>query len=157
MTMPTTRLKTLLIVSLVLNIFLLGAIAGGTYRWMAKQKADVVAQQRGLRFAAAELSRDRQDQLRQSLRQTRRASLQEIIDARAGRIAVVQALAAPQFDRATLDAALARTRAADVAVRAQVEATVAEFASTLTPDERLKLVDALEQHGPLRVGPPLKK
>jgi uncharacterized membrane protein len=157
MTMPTTRLKTLLIVSLVLNIFLLGAIAGGTYRWMAKQKADVVAQQRGLRFAAAELSGDRQDQLRQSLRQTRRESLQEIIDARAGRIAVVQALAAPQFDRAALDAALARTRAADVAVRAQVEATVAEFASTLTPDERLKLVDALEQHGPLRVGPRPKK
>lgn len=55
MTMATTRLKTLLIVSLVLNIFLLGAIAGGTYRWVAKQKAEVLAQQRGLRFAAAEL------------------------------------------------------------------------------------------------------
>lgn len=157
MTMATTRLKTLLIVSLVLNIFLLGAIAGGTYRWVAKQKADVLAQQRGLRFAAAELPKDRQDQLRQSLRQTRRESLPLITDARSGRIDVVQALAAPQFDRATLDAALARTRAADVAVRARVEATVAEFASTLTPDERLKLVDALEQHGPLHVGPPPKK
>jgi uncharacterized membrane protein len=47
MTLSTTRLKTVLIVSLVLNIFLLGAIAGGTYRWVAKQKAEVVAQQRG--------------------------------------------------------------------------------------------------------------
>jgi uncharacterized membrane protein len=157
MTMPMTRLKTLLIVSVVLNIFLLGAIAGGTYRWMAKQKADVIAQQRGLRFAAAELPEARRDQLRDALRQTRRDSLPLIVGAHSGRLDVVQALAAPQFDRAALDAALARTREADVAVRARVEGTVADFASTLTPDERLKLVDALERHGPLRVGPPPKK
>ena len=157
MTLPTTRLKTVLIVSLVLNIFLLGAIAGGTYRWVAKQKADVVAQQRGLRFAAAELPQARRDQLREALRQTRRDSLPLIINARAGRLDVVQALAAPQFDRAALDAALARTREADMAVRARVEATVADFANALTPDERLKLVDALQQHGPLHVGPPPKK
>jgi uncharacterized membrane protein len=157
MTMPATRLKTLLIVSVVLNVFLLGAIVGGTYRWMEKQKADVIAQQRGLRFAAAELPEARREQLRDALRQTRRDSLPLIIGARSGRLDVVQALAAQQFDRNALDAALARTREADVAVRARVEGTVAEFASTLTPEERLKLVDALERHGPLRVGPPPKK
>jgi uncharacterized membrane protein len=157
MTMPMTRLKTLLIVSVVLNIFLLGAIAGGTYRWMEKQNADVVAQQRGLRFAAVELPEARRDQLRDALRQTRRDSLPLIVGARSGRLDVVQALAAPQFDRNALDAALARTREADVALRARVEGTVAEFASTLTPDERLKLVDALERHGPLHVGPQPKK
>ncbi len=157
MTLPTTRLKTVLIVSLVLNIFLLGAISGGTYRWVAKQKAEVVAQQRGLRFAAAELPQARRDQLREALRQTRRDSLPLIINARSGRLDVVQALAAPQFDRAALDAALARTREADMAVRARVETTVADFANTLTPEERLKLVDALQQHGPLHVGPPPKK
>jgi uncharacterized membrane protein len=157
MTLSTTRLKTVLIVSLVLNIFLLGAIAGGTYRWVAKQKAEVVAQQRGLRFAAAELPQARRDQLREALRQTRRDSLPLIINARSGRLDVVQALAAPQFDRAALDAALARTREADMAVRARVETTVADFANTLTPEERLKLVDALQQHGPLHVGPPPKK
>jgi uncharacterized membrane protein len=157
MTLSTTRLKTVLIVSLVLNIFLLGAISGGTYRWVAKQKAEVVAQQRGLRFAAAELPQARRDQLREALRQTRRDSLPLIINARSGRLDVVQALAAPQFDRAALDAALARTREADMAVRARVETTVADFANTLTPEERLKLVDALQQHGPLHVGPPPKK
>ncbi len=99
MTMPATRLKTLLIVSVVLNVFLLGAIAGGTYRWMEKQKADVIAQQRGLRFAAAELPEARREQLRDALRQTRRDSLPLIIGARSGRLDVVQALAAPQFDR----------------------------------------------------------
>jgi uncharacterized membrane protein len=157
MTVPGTRIKTWLIVSLVLNIFLLGTIAGGTYRWIAKQKAEVIAQQRGLRFAAAELPDARRDQLRQMLRETRRDTLPLTLAARTGRLDVVQALAAPQFDRAALDAALARTREADVALRARVEGTVADFAATLTPDERLKLVDALERHGPLHVGPPPKK
>ncbi|AMM16121.1 hypothetical protein AX768_18035 [Burkholderia sp. PAMC 28687] len=157
MTMPAKRLKTLLVVSVVLNIFLLGTIGGGTYRWIEKQKADAIAQQRGLRFAAAELPQERRDQLRDALRQTRRDSLPLVLSARAGRIDVVQALQAPQFDRATLDAALARTRDADIAVRSRVEGTVADFATTLTADERLKLVDALQRHGPLHVGPAPKK
>ncbi|AMH42913.1 MAG: periplasmic heavy metal sensor [Pseudomonadota bacterium] len=157
MTMPAKRLKTLLVVSVVLNIFLLGTIGGGTYRWIEKQKADAIAQQRGLRFAAAELPQERRDQLRDALRQTRRDSLPLVLSARAGRIDVVQALQAPQFDRATLDAALARTRDADIAVRSRVEGTVADFAATLTADERLKLVDALQRHGPLHVGPAPKK
>ncbi|KQR73844.1 hypothetical protein ASG35_22145 [Burkholderia sp. Leaf177] len=156
-TKPKTKLKTLFIVSAVLNIFLLGTIGGGTYRWMEKQKADAIAQQRGLRFAAAELPQERRDQLRDALKQTRRESLPLILDARSGRIDIVQALQSPQFDRATLDAALARTRDADMAVRARVERTVADFAATLTADERLKLVDALQRHGPLHVGPAPKK
>ena len=157
MTMPAKRLKTLLVVSVVLNIFLLGTIGGGTYRWIEKQKADAIAQQRGLRFAAAELPQERREQLHDALRQTRRDSLPLVLSARAGRIDVVQALQAPQFDRATLDAALARTRDADIAVRSRLEGTVADFAATLTADERLKLVDALQRHGPLHVGPAPKK
>ena len=157
MTMPVKRLKTLLVVSAVLNIFLLGAIGGGTYRWIEKQKADALAQQRGLRFAAAELPQARRDQLRDALRQTRRETLPLILSARSGRIDVVQALQSPQFDRAALDAALARTRDADMAVRARVEGTVADFAATLDAGERMKLVDALQRHGPLHVGPAPKK
>ncbi len=157
MTMPIKRLRTLLAVSAVLNIFLLGAIGGGTYRWIEKQKADALAQQRGLRFAAAELPQARRDQLRDALRQTRRETLPLILSARSGRIDVVQALQSPQFDRAALDAALARTRDADMAVRARVEGTVADFAATLDAGERMKLVDALQRHGPLHVGPAPKK
>jgi uncharacterized membrane protein len=157
MSMPVKRMKTFLIVSLVFNVFLIGTIAGGTYRWIEKQKADLITQRRGLQFAAAELPQARRDQLRSALRQTRRDSLPLVFGARKGRLDVVQALAAPQFDRAALDAALARTREADVAYRARIEGAVADFAGTLTPDERLKLVDALEHHGPLHVGPPPKQ
>lgn len=154
--MPRT-LKTLLVVSLVVNVFLLGSIAGGAYRWFANERA-VAAEQRGLRFAASELSDERQRQLREALRDTRRDAQPLIRAARDGRRDLVRILSAPQLDRDALDDALASTREADSALRAQIESTVAGFAATLTPEERLKLVDAMERRGPLRAAiPPQKK
>ncbi|WP_232316490.1 hypothetical protein [Candidatus Burkholderia verschuerenii] len=40
---------------------------------------------------------------------------------------------------------------------ARVEGAVADFAATLTPDERLKLVGAMERFGPLRAVPPKER
>jgi uncharacterized membrane protein len=154
--MSPRTLKTLAAVSLVLNVFLLGSLAGGAYRitgFFAHQKA-VAEQQRGIRFAAADLSADRQRQLREALRDTRRASVPLIRQARDGRTDVAHILAAPTLDRAALDAALARTREADVTLRSRIEGTVAEFAATLTPEERMKVVSAMERFGPLRGVPP---
>ena len=157
--MSPRTLKTLAAVSLVLNVFLLGSIAGGAY-WLSgplAQKRTEAAQQRGIRFAAADLSPERQKQLREALRRTRRESLPLIRDARDGRIDLAHILAAQQFDRRALDDALARTREADLAVRARIEGTVADFAATLTPEERLKLVGAMERYGPLRAVPPAER
>ncbi|SAK54987.1 membrane protein [Caballeronia temeraria] len=150
--MSPRTLKTLAAVSLVLNVFLIGSIAGGAYRLFAHQRAET-AQQRGIRFAAADLSAERQRELRDALRQTRRQSVPLIRAARDGRIDLAHLLAARDFDRKALDDALARTRDADVALRARIEGTVADFAATLTPEERLKLVGAMERYGPLRAVP----
>lgn len=146
--MTGRSLKFALVVSLVINVFLLGAIAGGMYRWFAHEHASV-AQQRGLRFAASELSAQRQKQFRVELRRARRDAAPLIEASRDGRREIAQLLAAPQLDRDALDAALARTREADVAVRTRIEATVTDFAASLSPQERLKLVDAMRRHGPL--------
>ncbi|SAK55636.1 integral membrane protein [Caballeronia calidae] len=151
--MNPCTLKTLAAVSLVLNVFLIGSIAGGAYRLFAHQRTEA-AQPRGIRFAASDLSAERQQQLRDALRKTRRESLPLIRDARDGRIDIAHILAARDFDRRALDAALTRTRDADIALRSRIEGTVADFASTLTPDERLKLVGAMERYGPLRAVPP---
>jgi uncharacterized membrane protein len=67
---------------------------------------------------------------------------------------VLALLAAPQFDRTALDAALQRTRAADIALRTEVEDSVANFATTLTPDERVKFAEGLKQAGNWREPPP---
>jgi uncharacterized membrane protein len=144
--------RIVLVGSVVLNIFLLGAIAGGAYQWLTARglTAAADAQQHALRFAARDLSAERQKQFAASLKAARRDSRPFAQAGQAGRREVLQWLAAPQFDRAALDAALARTRDADIAQRVRVEDGVADFAATLSPDERVKFADSLKLHGQWR-------
>jgi uncharacterized membrane protein len=151
--LPAGKTSRLFIVSLVLNVFLIGAVTGGAYRWARGGPASVAtepSQSQGLRAAAAELPEDRQKQLRETLQRTRQMNRPLILGARAGRLDVLQALQAQPFDPAALDAALARTRLADSALRSQLEQSIVQFASTLTPAERSKLIDGMEHRGLLR-------
>jgi uncharacterized membrane protein len=145
--------KILLVSSLVLNVFLLGGIAGGAYQWFSTrgQIKAAAAQPLALRFAAAELSGDRQREFLDGIRLARREARQSARAARDERVEVMRLLSAPRMDRAAVEAALERTRQADGAVRASVEQSVVDFAATLTPDERLKFVDGLEHRGQWRL------
>ena len=159
----TTHLRRWLWASALLNLFLVGGIAGGTWRWWAHQaEARSVATStqtgsspataRGLRFAADGLPPERRQAFRTGLREVRREAAALTQGSREGRAEVVRLLAAPQFDRAAVEAALARTRAADTAVRERVEAHVVDFAAQLTPAERQTLVQGLAaQQGPFHV------
>jgi uncharacterized membrane protein len=147
-------LKLLCIVSLTLNVFLLGAIAGGAYRWLAATHSAAATQPRSVRFAAEELSPERKKQFRLALRQARRDAAASIETARSGRLQIAGLLGAPQFDRAAVETALTNTREADMALRTRVEGAVVEFAATLTPDERVAMVDAMTRRGPLYVANP---
>jgi len=154
------RWKFLLVGSLVLNVFLLGGIAGGTYRLVAARGASVGTQaqqqQHALRFAAENLSAERQEEFIDGLKDARRDARQFARDGREGRREVLRLLAAPQLDRGALDDALARTRTADSALRAKVESSVADFAASLTPDERAKFAESLKQRGQWREPEPAK-
>ncbi|MFT4066446.1 periplasmic heavy metal sensor [Paraburkholderia sp.] len=144
--------KFALLGSAALNVFLLGAIAGGAYQWFAAHGANqpAAAQQRALRFAAQPLPPERQQAFIDGLKNARREGRQYAREGREGRREVLRLLAAPQFDRAALDAALARTRSADSNLRAMVEASVADFAATLSPAERVEFADSLKQRGQWR-------
>ncbi|HEX3382509.1 MAG TPA: periplasmic heavy metal sensor [Paraburkholderia sp.] len=145
--------KFALLGSVVLNVFLLGGIAGGAYQWFAAHGANQPAaaqDQRALRFAAEPLSAQQRQAFLDGLKDARREGRQYARDGHEGRREVLRLLAAPQFDRAALDAALARTRAADSSLRAMVEASVADFAATLTPEERVKFADSLKLRGQWR-------
>lgn len=144
--------KIVLVASLVLNVFLVGAIVGGAYQWFAARgaTAPVLAQQRALRFAAETLSAERQKAFVEGLKDARRDGRQYAREGREGRREVLRLLAAPQFDRAALDAALTRTREADSHLRAQVEGSVADFAASLSPEERVQFADSLKVRGQWR-------
>jgi uncharacterized membrane protein len=148
--------KMLLAGSFVLNVFLLGGIAGGAYQWFATHDKVAKAPQSrtALRFATDGLSPERQKQFLAVLKEARREGKDYAREGREGRHDVLALLAAPQFDSVALDAALEQTRDADIALRAEVESSVANFATTLTPDERVKFAEGLKQAGQWRESPP---
>jgi uncharacterized membrane protein len=148
--------KILLAGSFVLNVFLLGGIAGGAYQWFATHDTVAKAPQprTALRFATDGLSSERQKQFLDALKEARREGKEYAREGREGRHEVLALLAAPQFDRTALDVALKRTREADIALRTEVESSVADFATTLTADERVKFAEGLKQAGQWREPPP---
>lgn len=147
--------KFALVGSLVLNAFLVGGLAGGAYQWFAAQRqhAAAPATHVALRYATDALSAQRQAQFLDALRTARRDNREYAREGRMARREVLALLAAPQLDGAALDAALARTRAADAALRAGVESGVAGFAATLTPEERKIFADGLRERGQWREPP----
>lgn len=163
--MNARSLKVLIAGSILLNVFLLGGIAGGAWRWFASrevvqaqaQKPGQPAQRAALRFATDYLSPERQAQFVDALKDARREGRDDARAARDARRQVLDLLAAPAFDRAALDAALARTRESDSALRAKVESGVADYAATLTPEERVKFVEGLERSGQWRLPPQKRK
>jgi uncharacterized membrane protein len=148
--------KILLAGSFVLNVFLLGGIAGGAYQWFATHDSVAKAPQprTALRFATDGLSPERQKQFLAALKEARREGKDSAREGREGRHEVLALLAAPQFDRTALDVALQHTREADIALRTEVESSVADFATTLTPEERVKFAEGLKQAGQWRESPP---
>ncbi len=168
-----SRLRTWSLLSLLLNVFLVGGIAGGAWRWWTEdaraERAAPAAQAsagttgapaapRGLRFAADGLGPAQQQAFRTGLRDVRREAADLARSSREGRAEVARLLAAPQFDRSAVEAALARTRTADLALRERVEGHVVNFAATLSPADRVTLVQALStQQGSFHVPPPPAK
>jgi uncharacterized membrane protein len=144
--------KIVLVVSFVLNIFLVGGVAGGAYQWFSAQHAReaAAAPRVALRFAADGLSPERQQQFKAALREARRDAR---VYARAGRDArrdVLALMDAPKLDRAALDAALARAREADANLRVHVERSLVDFVAKLSPEERVIFVEGLRHRGQWR-------
>jgi uncharacterized membrane protein len=148
--------KFALLGSAVLNVFLLGAIAGGAYQWFAAHGTNqpVAQEPRALRFAAEPLSAEQRQAFLDGLKNARREGRLYAREGRDGRRDVLRLLAAPQLDRPALDAALARTRAADSSLRAMVEASVADFAATLSPEQRIEFANSLRLRGQWREAQP---
>lgn len=144
------RHKTLLTVSLLVNLFLICVAAGGAWRWMHHGGEEAAIGPHSMRLAAADLSPARRVQLRRALQEMRRDNPLLIEAARTGRKQVLQALATDPFDASALDDALARTRTADSALRARLEQAMVGFAADLLPAERSLLVGAMTERGALR-------
>ena len=142
--MNDPSLKRWLIVSLVVNVFVLGAVAGGAARWWLAERSVAAAEPpRGLRHAADDLAAEQRRSFLLGLRNARRAVAEPLQTAREGRQEVLRLMREPRFEAEAVAQTLARTRAADIAARERFEAAVVDFASTLSPADRQKLADGL--------------
>jgi uncharacterized membrane protein len=142
--MNDVSLRRWLVASLVVNVFLVGAVAGGAARWwLAERSVAATDPPRGLRHAADDLPAEQRRSFLIGLRTARRAVAEPLQVAREGRQEVLRLLREPRFEAEAVAQTLARTRAADMAARERFEAAVLDFAATLSPAERQKLADGL--------------
>lgn len=150
MSLSIRPLKTWLLLSLLLNVFLIGGVAGGLYQWLGHPLPPqaLALPQHGLRQAMAQMPEERRRQLRQLLRQTRNDSQPLIMAGREARQRVVRELGAEQLNRNALDAELGKSREADIALRARVDEALANFAGSLSLAERQQLVESMFPRAP---------
>lgn len=154
-------MKIALIISICVNVFVLGAVAGGLL--LLFQRGQVIAPTAGaaagvvptaprpaLAQAAAALPVPSQQAFRKSLRQTRQDLAPAVAQGAADRAELVRLLGQPQLDRSAIDTALEKARQDDLGQRQKVETAVVDFVATLNPQERRAFVQRLEADGSLR-------
>ena len=151
--MSSRALRILLIASLVLNVFVVGGLAGAAIMWqrLETQRPLVgLGRPARLRQAADVLAPENRRMLREAVRTAALSSRPQVEQARAARQEAARLLVQPDFDRAAFEAALARARAADLAVRTRLEEAVTDTAARLPFREREALAAALDRSGTLR-------
>jgi uncharacterized membrane protein len=143
--MTAGKLKLLLAISVVVNLFALGALGGGAAMWFA------TSARHPLRAAGDTLpsaDRRRFHQMFKTVAQQVRPLQQS---ARENRHAADLLFVQPMFDAAAAAEALSRARDADLAARTEVETALVGFAATLPQVERQAFANGLGQGGgPLR-------
>ncbi|TPK37648.1 periplasmic heavy metal sensor [Mesorhizobium sp. B2-5-4] len=137
--------RNLIIASVVLNVFLAGALAGGAV-WIRSGKS---GQGYSLEAAGGRLPDQERMLFRKALREVRRESRQAILDGQQARREAADLLRQPVVDTAALSAALERARNADIAVRTRLEQRIIEFAAAGSAADRAVLAEGLAR----RAGP----
>ena len=142
--MNSRGLTIALVVSLVVNVFVIGAVGG------AIGMRQRVVEQRGrpaggnpLMRVAERLPEDVRGRYVAAMRGQAQANRHKMIQAREARAEAMRAFADEPYDAAAAAAALARARVAEDAMRATLETTVVEFAKDLGPAERKVIAQGL--------------
>ncbi|RWN35454.1 MAG: periplasmic heavy metal sensor [Mesorhizobium sp.] len=135
-------IRGLVIASVVLNVFLAGAFAGGAV-WLRNAKAGAGV---SLESAGRQLPDQDRKAFREALRQVRVQSRQIILDGQQARQQAADLLQQPVMDKAAVSAALERARNADATVRTRLEQAIVDFAANTSPENRSVLAQALLRH-----------
>lgn len=149
--MNDRRLEIALAVSMLLNLFALGAAGGAAAMWsrLKSEPLAAAAHRRPIRAAGDALPPADRERFRAAMRTVAQAARPIRQEGQQRRREAGDLFIQPRFDAAAVNAALARARNADFAVRTRLETTVVEFAAGLPGAERAVLAQGLSR-GPLR-------
>jgi uncharacterized membrane protein len=148
-------LQIVLICSLVLNVFVVGGLAGAAMMWHRAEAQRPAMGGPGfaggragrLRQAAMNLSPKYRRELRRTVVETLEGLQPQIADARAMRLEASRLLDEPRLDPAALQAALDKARGADMTIRTRLETALVKFAASLPETERSALAQGLAMPG----------
>jgi uncharacterized membrane protein len=146
---PNQWRNILLVVSLCLNVALVGVLGVGAVRILAAVRAAPFIGQPAGPLAPGQvmrsLSPERRAQLQAIMRQHRPQLVRLRQQARAARQDTFRAFSAPGFDNAAYAAALEKVSAADSALEDEAVAQAKDLVAALTPDERQKIIANRQQ------------
>jgi len=136
------KTRVALIASVILNLFLAGALVAGL---VTLRTGGRMINAGSLRIVGAELPKSERRPFRVALREARRAMHPTIVEGRTAKAEAASLLRQPTIDQAAIIVALDRARAADISVRAAVERRAVAFAATLPIADRGRLADAMQR------------
>jgi uncharacterized membrane protein len=142
----------LLVVSLALNLFLIGTVVGGLVVGQRLRAMRPPPERGGpaLWAAARGLSPAHRDAYREVLRGEGGEVRSKLRAAREARMQAWKTLGQEPFDAGAVRQRLAAARTQDTAARQELEDRLVAFAASLPADERVKLAEGLSQPGPHR-------
>ena len=141
--MSGRNLKIALAVSVVVNVFTIGAVGGLVYDRLQQKPRAATS---NLMVQAAEvLTPAQQTAFKQMLRQRTIEDRPLSRDSRQAKRRAMDQLGAPVFDAAAVGASLARARSDDLAVRTHIEEGIVTFTGGLSPAERAAFADGFRK------------
>ena len=134
--MSPRRLKILLAISVLINVFVVAAVCGGLL--MRHRLMHEMGPGRGNPMMRAAMGMPESDQraFHQQMRAAAAKSAQSLIAAQSARDAAADGLLAAKPDPERIKQDLARARSADLAARGQMEDALVAFAVTREPDRK---------------------
>jgi uncharacterized membrane protein len=137
-----------LALSLVVNVFVVGAAAGLFFGRAFGPTPGPGPRSNALMAAADRLDPTDRDVFKALMQDEAQRQGPILLDARIARRLAVEQMRSPNFDRAAAGAALDRARADDMQVRQKLENTMLDFAAKLDVQGRTTLAEGLA-HGPI--------
>jgi uncharacterized membrane protein len=140
-----------LIVSLAVNLFVLGGLTGAMMMGWGRHRPPPGGPPR-LAAVGAALDPAQRDAWQATIRRAAQASSAKVQEARALRRDAWRGLSAEQIDTQAIIAQLNRSRTLELQARSEMDRAVLGFAATLPAEERRKLAEAFSRQR--RGGPP---